>query len=221
MEFLDGYEKFIDMHRRMRSGTRLKRLSDGLGHAERTFLQNVWWPVFHDFESLHPEYEIRDYKEGYRYIDFAYIKPNFRIGIEIDGLDSHWRNISKWEFSDHCQRQNSLIIDGWYVLRFTFYDVAEHPRTCQQTIQQLLGHWQSNAVAMEQLSVAQREIVRLAFRSSHPIKPKDVSDLLDVSTKHVQRLLHVLVEERWLVPASGNARITSYILHPSRKNIRL
>jgi len=220
MKFLDGYEEFIDMHRRMRSGTRLKRLSEGLGHAELTFLQNVWWPIFHHFENLHPEYEIRDYKEGYRYIDFAYIRPNFRIGIEIDGLDSHWRNISKWQFSDHWQRQNSLVIDGWYVLRFTFPDVAEYPRTCQQTIQQLLGNWQTNAVATKQLSVAQREIVRLAFRSSHPIKPKDASDLLDISTKHVQSLLHVLVEDRWLQPASGNVRITSYILHPSRKNIR-
>jgi very-short-patch-repair endonuclease len=219
MDFIAGYEEFINTHREIRTGARLRRLRSELGHAEQKFLKNVWWPMFHHFENLHPEYEIRDYKEGYRYIDFAYILPYFRVAIEIDGLGSHWRNITKWEFSEHCQRQNSLIIDGWHVLRFTYDDVEEHPRLCQQTLQQLMGRWQ-NSASVGDLSAPEREIVRLVIQSLHPITPKDVCVLLHVCPKHGHKLLHTLVQRRWLQPASGQVRITSYKLHSSKANTK-
>lgn len=220
MDFLEEYEKFLNMHRKLRTGARLERLSSGLGHAEQKFLHNVWWPMFHHFENLHPEYEIRDYKEGSRYIDFAYVEPYFQVAIEIDGLGSHWRDITQWQFSEHCQRQNSLVIDGWHVLRFTFDDVNERPRLCQQTIQQLLGRWQSNSLDIKDLSLIEREIVRLAIRSLNPMTPKDISTIFNIGTKHAQKLLHKLVQEHWLEPASGKVRITSYKLHLSKKNIK-
>lgn len=99
MGFENEYEEFVHGHVQRRTGERLRRLHKGLGHAERRFLETVWWPTFHHFDHLHPEYEIHDYKDGYRYIDFAYIQPYFQVAIEIDGLESHWRNITKWQYS--------------------------------------------------------------------------------------------------------------------------
>jgi very-short-patch-repair endonuclease len=221
VDFIDEYEKLISSHQKLRAKSRLDRLENGLGHAEQKFLQNVWWPMHHHFENLHPEYEIRDYKEGYRYIDFAYILPYFRVAIEIDGLGPHWRNISKWQFSEQLQRQNSLSIDGWHVLRFTFDDVDEHPRLCQQTIQQLMGRWRDSTTSLQALSASEREIVRLTMLSASPITPKDVCDLLHVCNKHGQKLLHTLVQLRWLQPARGNVRITAYRLHPPKENIKM
>jgi hypothetical protein len=220
VNFDEEYEKYMKWHIGKRTGPRLERISPDLGHAEQKFLRNVWWPTFHQFENLHPEYEIRDYREGYRYIDFAYILPYFRIAIEIDGFGPHWRNISKWQFSEQYHRQNSLSIDGWHVLRFTYDDVDERARLCQQAIQQFMGRWQSTSSALEGLTASEREVVRLAIISSHSITPNDVCSLLHVCSKHGQKLLRSLVRQRWLQPASGNVRITSYRLHPSKANTK-
>ena len=75
-----------------------------------------------------------DFKDGKRYLDFAYIRPGFRICIEIDGYGPHLKNSSRWQFSDSLERQNQLVIDGWTVLRFSYDQVKEKPRRCQQFV---------------------------------------------------------------------------------------
>lgn len=221
MDFDEAYETFITGHCKRRSGERLKRLRQGHGHAEKLFLSAVWWPMFRQFSYLHPEYEIHDYKDGYRYLDFAYIQPNFRIAIEIDGFGPHWRNTSTWQFDDHCQRQNDLVIDGWYVTRVTFNQLKEQPRLCQRTIQQLLGRWLAGSEAVSGLTVFERETIRFTTKCISPITPKDICLQLGIGPDYAQRLLRGLVQKQWLLPASGNVRIRAYRLHPSRNDIRL
>jgi hypothetical protein len=219
--FTDEYEKFVSRHHQRGTDEGRRRLPEGHGHAERRFLETVWWPTFHHFDHLHPEYEVNDYKDGYRYIDFAYIQPYFQVAIEIDGLGTHWRNITKWQFSDHCQRQNHLVIDGWNVIRFTYDDVNERPRLCQQTIQQLMGRWLADASSVGKTTAYEREIIRRVVRTGRPITPRNVCELIQVGPDCAQRLLHTLTQNLWLQPASGTVRIRSYELHPSRANLKL
>jgi hypothetical protein len=68
-------------------------------------LGNVWWPLFHHFDHLHPEYEVDDFMDGKRYLDFAYIRQGARIYFEIDGYGSHLKGVSRWQFADHLERQ--------------------------------------------------------------------------------------------------------------------
>jgi hypothetical protein len=221
VDFVTECDNFIDAHRKLRTGPRLDRLTDGLGHGEIAFLKNVWWPLFHDFDHLHPEYEVRDYQGGFRYVDFAYIEPSFRIAIEIDGITTHWREITQSQFFEHVQRQNMLIIDGWHVLRFTYDSIKGNPRVCQQTVQQLMGKWRALSDEFSELSVYEREIVRYSSRALEPIRPTDVASLLHVSAKHARVLIGQLVNKRWLSPVSGTLRHNSYRLHQSRMNMRL
>lgn len=221
-EFETEYERFLQSHVKARTGTRKERLQSGHGFAEKEFLENVWWPLFHHFNQLHPEYETRDFKDGYRYIDFAYITPHYRIAIEIDGLGPHWRNITKWKFADHCQRQNQLVLDEWFVLRFPTYDVEGNPRMCQQTIQQLLGSMPSRArVAMADMNFVDRQIVLLTMRTAGPVTPLQAAEYLRVSTHCATRYMRRLCAAEWLQPASGTVRVRSYELHPSRRHLRL
>jgi very-short-patch-repair endonuclease len=220
-DFEQELERFIQSHCKRRQGERLRRLRDGLGHAEKTFLNSVWWPTFQTFDHLHPEYEVFDYKDGYRYIDFAYIQPYVRLAIEIDGFGPHWRNISRWQFADYCRRQNDLLIDGWNVLRFSYDDVSEHPRLCQQAIQQLMGRWLGIGEVERTTNATERDVIRLALRSLQPITPRDVCELLRISPAYARKTLHGLTERQWLKPATGSNRVRSYKLHPSRRNIKL
>ena len=91
MEFEKAHQSFICVHKQARTGERLRRLEEGHGQAEMMFLKQVWWPVFHHFDNLHPEYEVNDFKDGNRYLDFAYIRPAIRICFEIDGYGTHQR----------------------------------------------------------------------------------------------------------------------------------
>lgn len=224
LELSEAYRSFIRHHTRRRTGKDRERVKDGLGHAERLFLESIWWPTFAHFDGLHPEYRVLDYRDAARYIDFAYIQPNFRIAIEIDGAGTHWRYITDEQFSDHCLRQNHLVTDGWYVLRFAYRDVQHRPRLCQQTIQQLIGRLLNDANdSLSTLSSAERQIVRFVAGQGHarPVTPGEVALHLRVTNRTAIRHLKALVSQNWLAPSSGDARIRSYQLHPLRRRLRL
>ncbi|WP_436241973.1 DUF559 domain-containing protein [Paenibacillus sp. LjRoot56] len=57
-----------------------------------------------------------------------------KLAIEIDGYATHVSEISRTQFSDGLIRQNHLMIDGWKVLRFSYDDVKNRPRMCEQII---------------------------------------------------------------------------------------
>lgn len=189
---------------------------EGHAYAEKLLLEQIWWPAVGHFEYLHPEYEVFDFRDGVRYLDFAYLRGYRKVNIEVDSFGAHSRD-DRRKFSDDLQRQNHLVLDGWTVIRFSFEDVKDKPRQCQQIIQQMLGKLFGGSadVAFEALPLKQREIVRLAVRSNQPITPGEVSKLVGISNKYAHVLLQQLVEGGILLPASGNLRIRSYKLNSS------
>lgn len=210
--FEEAYAGFLTKHKSNRKGEGLRRLEQGLGHGEKLFLEYVWWPAVGHFDHLHPEYEIQDYKGGTRFLDFAYVRHPYRICLEIDGYGPHQRQINRWQFSDQRNRQNHLVLDNWKVFRFSYDEITENPKGCQQTIQQILGKWYSHAQAGRKLSVEEREIIRFAIRSKEPISTSGVCNCLDIGNRHARALLHRLKSHGILAPASGNERVTRYAL---------
>lgn len=212
MGFEEEYQTFMNDHLQARTGERLRRLQEGHGHAERMFLKQVWWPLFYHFRYLHPEYEVNDFKDGKRYLDFAYIRPVIRICFEIDGYGPHLMNISRWQFSDSLERQNQLVIDGWTVIRFSYDQVKEKPRRCQQVVQQMIGRRLGDEMDQTSLSFVEKEVLRLAIRKGEAISPIEVEKYLKLSDKTVKKILYQLVDKKLLIPASGTMRIRSYRL---------
>ncbi|MGG1552092.1 DUF559 domain-containing protein [Paenibacillus ferrarius] len=185
---------------------------EGHGHAEKLFLEQVWWPAIGRFDDLQAEYEVSDFKDGVRYLDFAYVRGNYRVCIEIDGYGAHHRELNRWQFADQLTRQNHLILDGWKILRFAYDDIREKPRRCQQLILQMMGSWFGEGQGRMKLSLEQKEILRIASQSSEPLVPVAVAERLGVSRIHAGKLLRSLVELGLLQPASGSRRIRSYAL---------
>jgi hypothetical protein len=64
--FEKSYEVFLQEHYAMRNGERLRRLKEGHGHAELLFLKQVWWKALGEFQYLHPEYEVKDFRDSTR-----------------------------------------------------------------------------------------------------------------------------------------------------------
>ncbi|MBP1965889.1 hypothetical protein J2Z65_005134 [Paenibacillus aceris] len=53
--FEQAHHKFLEGHLGRRTGERKGRLVRGHNFAEKLLLQNVWWPLFGNFDNLHSE----------------------------------------------------------------------------------------------------------------------------------------------------------------------
>ncbi|MFD0698267.1 DUF559 domain-containing protein [Paenibacillus sp. GCM10027628] len=215
--FDKAYEVYLQQHLAIRKGERLRRLREGHGHAEKLFLQLVWWKAFGDFKHLHPEYEVRDFRDGTRFIDFAFIRHSLRLAIEIDGYGTHSAQISRTQFSDQWIRQNHLIIDGWKVLRFAYDDVKDRPRMCEQMLQQFMGrYFGERSETTSKMDYIEKEVFRFALGLDRSLSPRDVSELLHVKNEKARQILRSMTVKQLLEPAGeGQQRIRYYRIAPS------
>jgi hypothetical protein len=211
------YELWMEGHRKSSKGERKRKLTNGNNHAEKLFIAQVWWPAFGHFLGLIPEYEVIDFKDGWRYLDFAYITEGMKLCIEIDGYGAHWREISRSQFSDNLMRQNHLIIDGWLVLRFSYDDIVEKPRRCQQIIQQLIGRWNMNSTANKiSVSPVEQAIYQFSREQIKPITPTIIATALGIHRKTAVKYLQSLVGKDLISPINPTAaRVSRYRVNHS------
>ena len=190
---------------------RLEILNKGLGHGTVELLRAVWFPAIGHFNDLHPEWEVRDFSNGYRYLDLAYMPGDARGGIEIQGYGPLARDLDVRRFKDLCRRHCLLALDGWTFLPIAYPSIVEEPKQCQQLILSFVGRFVATDVPAS-LSWLEAEAVRFARRLLRPITPLELAAHLRISDRHTRRILHKLVELRILDIASGEQRARTYKL---------
>ncbi|VTR35194.1 Uncharacterised protein [Actinobacillus pleuropneumoniae] len=190
---------------------RLEILNKGLGHGTVEFLRAVWFPAIGHFNDLHPEWEVRDFSNGYRYLDLAYMPGDARGGIEIQGYGPHARDLDVRRFKDLCRRHCLLALDGWTFLPIAYPSIVEEPKQCQQLILSFVGRFVATDVPAS-LSWLEAEAVRFARRLLRPITPLELAAHLRVSDRHTRRILHKLVVLQILDIASGEQRARTFKL---------
>lgn len=65
---------------------RLELLNKGLGHGTVEFLRSVWFPAVGHFDHLLPEWEVRDFNNGYRYLDLAYMPGAAKVELRFKDM---------------------------------------------------------------------------------------------------------------------------------------
>lgn len=192
---------------------RLELLKKGLGHGTMEFLRFVWFPAIGQFDHLYPEWEVRDFNNGYRYLDLAYL-PGAGIAkgaIEIQGYGPHARDLDVRRFKDLCWRHSLLALDGWTLLPVAYLSIVEEPKQCQQLVLSFVGKFITLAV-QPNLDWLEAETVRFARRLLRPFSPMELSEHLRISDRHARRVLHKLVQKQHLLVASGRERYRTYYL---------
>jgi len=192
-KFGASYESWMNAQKARSKGERKRRLTEISNHAEKMFLLQVWWPSFGHFSNLNAEFAVRDFKDGWRFLDFAFITEGYKICIEIDSYGTHWKNLDRNQFADHLIRQNHLVVDGWIVMRFSYDDVKDKPRRCQQILQQLFGRL--SGMNPTKLSPSEKAIYDLACANDSPITPSLTASKLGIHRKTAARHLHALKEK--------------------------
>ncbi|KRF18723.1 hypothetical protein ASG93_10515 [Paenibacillus sp. Soil787] len=212
-----AHENYLSQHLAIRTGERLRRLKEGHGHAEKAFLHQVWWQAFSNFNDLHPEYEVKDFRDGTRFLDFAFLRHSLKLAIEIDGYGAHSSQISRSQFADQCNRQNHLIIDGWKILRFSYDDVKDRPRMCEQTLQQFMGRYLGGTLPQNfSMSYIEKEVFRYALTLSRSLTPQDVCDVLHVEKQKARHILKDMLKKDLIqIAGKGTERIRTYRLTPA------
>lgn len=213
MRFEHAFEQFMQSQIAAETnGRRRERLEKGLGHGETEFLRSIWYPAVGHFEHLYPEWEVRDFSNGYRYLDLAYMPGAAKGVIEVQGYGSHARDIEAWRFKDLCLRHCHLALDGWVVMPIAYSSITDTPKHCQQLILSFIGKFISMSVP-EELSWLESETLRFALRLLRPFPPSELASHLKISTRYARVLLHGLNDKKLLLAMSGRERVRTYMLH--------
>ncbi|MGE8207526.1 transcriptional regulator [Heyndrickxia sp. NPDC080065] len=186
-------------------------LEKGLGHGTIEFLRLVWFPAVGNLDHLYPEWEVRDFNNGYRYLDLAYMLGESKGGIEIQGYGPQARDLDVRRFKDLCWRHSLLALDGWTFLPIAYLSIKEEPKRCQQLILSFIGKFISTDLS-SQLSWLEAEAVRFARRLLRPVTPLEFAKHLRISDRHTRRILYKLVDLQILAVASGKERARTYRL---------
>lgn len=202
------------------SPRRREILKKGLGHGTVYFLEHIWFPVVGNFDHLYPEWEVRDFNNGFRYIDVAYLPGHAKGGIEIQGYKSHARDLNVSRFKDLCWRHCLLALDGWVFLPLPYLSFEDEPEKCRQLVLSFIGKFISSEVPSE-LSWLEAETIRLARRLLRPFTPAELADHLRVSNKYARQILKRLVDANLIEVASGQSRIRTYKLTLMNRRIAI
>lgn len=213
IDFDEAYE--VWMHSLLEKETNprvLSRLENGLEHGTLEFLRSVWFPVMKNFNHLQPEWEVRDFHNGYRYLDLAYLPGNgVKGGIEIQGYGPHARDLDVRRFKDLCWRHCLLTLDDWIFLPIAYLSIKDEPKRCQQLVLSFMGKFIATDVPTS-LNWIEAETVRYARRIIRPFAPSELATHLRITDQHARRVLHSLIDQQVLHVASGTQRYRTYIL---------
>ncbi|MNN28077.1 hypothetical protein D3C81_1416350 [compost metagenome] len=174
MNFEDAHAAFIQHHLMKRTGERRGRLERGHREAEKLFCQNVWWSLRGNFDNLHPEFEVLDWRGLSYFCDFVWLTQPIKLVIEIKGFGPHVRDMDRQKYCNELNRETFLSAMGYQVISFAYDDVAHRPEICITLLRMLFSRYQSSSSPISLVSLIEREIIRLAYTLSRPLRPIDV-----------------------------------------------
>ncbi|KIL36713.1 hypothetical protein SD71_06865 [Cohnella kolymensis] len=214
MSFEQAHAAFIGSHLARRKGERRGRLERGHGHGEKLFLENVWWPLKGNFDRLHPEYEVLDWRGKSYFGDFLYVTTSGHKFIwEIKGFNTHVKELDRQGFCKECKRE--LFLEGLavHLVSFAYDDVKDEPDLLIALLRMVLSQYESGSLP-ELRSFAEKEVIRLAHFLARPIRPKDVVDRLHMNFRRAVRILQSLTEQGWFRAIKGEdgVRVVKYEL---------
>lgn len=211
--FEKEYERWMQMQIAQEDNHRRRELlQKGLSYGSVELLRTIWYPLIGNFDHLYPEWEVRDFNNGYRYLDFAFMPGGVKADIEVQDYRTHARDLDTRRFRDLCRRQSLLALDDWIFLPIAYLSIREEPEFCKQLILSFIGKFLS-CDADAQVNSMEAETIRYARRMLRPFAPLELARHLRISDRYARKILHHLVEKNLLIVAGGKLRFRTYQLN--------
>ncbi|MNP50340.1 hypothetical protein D3C76_1446000 [compost metagenome] len=118
------------------------------------------------------------------------------------------------KYANELNRDLFLQTLGFRVVSLAYDDVEKKPELCRYLLQMLFNRYQAWQQPIERPILAEKEVIRLAISSAHPISPKEVCLHFDINHRTAMRLLQSLCAKGWLrpIPSGSGQRIHRYEL---------
>jgi hypothetical protein len=172
-------------------------------------------------DDLYPEYEVRDYNDGRRFIDHAYKPDGIRLALEADGFNPHIRDIDRWDHADNMLRDKHLLADGWTVIHYSSDVIRYRSRQAQQLLRQIVWGREGRTQG-EELTIAEREAIRYGKRKGGSVSPSEVGAYLGRTRGIAANILQGLVRKQIYRPVNPESKqVRSYVLTARGRDIWL
>ncbi|MEK5033937.1 RAP domain-containing protein [Paenibacillus sp. FSL R7-0302] len=219
MGFAEEHQRWLEYHKKRRTGERLDRLDRGHRHGEQMFVERVWWPIFGKLDDLHPEYEVADWRGRPYFVDFVWKPGQVKFAIEIKGYGPHVQNTDRTRYRQELNREMYLQIAGYRVIAIPYDDLESAPEQTISLLKALLTPCllKQRAEGGCQYKRIERDMLRMASRMNGMIRPVDVVKGLGIDPRTVKKNLNSLCDKGKLAPVllQGSNRICRYELVPS------
>lgn len=216
MNYAQAHYGFIQHHLSRRTGERKGRLARGHREAEALFCRNVWWPLQGNFDQLHPEYEVLDWRGKSYFCDFVWITPLVKLVIEIKGFHAHIKNMDRQSFCYELNRETFLTAMGFHVISFAYDDIAQRPELSMTLLRMMMSRFQPVTSPVPIRGLFEQEIIRLACQLARSLRPVDVVSHLGINHRTAVRALQSLSDKGLLIPEAGpkGKHVVRYKLKP-------
>lgn len=204
MNFEELHASFIKSHIERREGERRGRLERGHREAEVLFCRNIWWPLRGNFDNLHPEFEVLDWRGQSYFCDFAWLTWSVKLVIEVKGFGPHVRDMDRQRYCNELNRETFLSALGFQVISFAYDDVARRPELCITLLRMVISRYQPESSPVRLDHVAEKEVIRLACMLARPLRPIDVKTHLSINPRTAVRTLQSLCTKGWFSPVTGS-----------------
>lgn len=219
MGFAEEHHKWLEYHKKRRTGERLDRLERGHRHGEQMFVERVWWPVFGNLNDLHPEYEVADWRGMPYFVDFVWKPGQLKFAIEVKGYGPHVTKTDRTRYRQELNRETYLQIAGYRIVAVPYDDLEAAPELTISLLKALLTPCLLKNMAEEgrEFTRVERDILRIASRKNRLLRPVDLVNELGIDPRTVKKHINALCEKGKLKPvlAQGRNRVCRYELVPS------
>lgn len=216
MGFAEEHQRWLEYHKRRRTGERLDRLDRGHRHGEQMFVERVWWPIFGKLDDLHPEYEVADWRGRPYFVDFVWKPGQVKFAIEIKGYGPHVQNTDRTRYRQELNRETYLQIAGYRVIAIPYDDLESAPEQTISLLKALLTPCllKNRSEGSEQFTRIERDILRIASRMNGLIRPVDVVKQMGINRRTAIKHLTTLCDKGKFKPVltPGSNRICRYEL---------
>lgn len=203
MGFEAAHSDFIQNHIIQRTGERRGRLERGHREAEMLFCRNVWWPLRGNFNDLHPEFEVLDWRGISYFCNFAWLPGYVKLIIEIKGYGPHVRDMDRQKYCNELNRETFLSAMGYQVISFAYDDVAQRPELCMTLLRMVFSRYHSAAATNDLETITEREIIRLSIILARPLRPIDIVRQIDINHRTAVKLLQTLCTKGYFTTIAG------------------
>lgn len=185
MGFAEEHQRWLEYHKKRRTGERLDRLDRGHRHGEQMFVERVWWPIFGKLDDLHPEYEVADWRGRPYFVDFVWKPGQVKFAIEIKGYGPHVQNTDRTRYRQELNRETYLQIAGYRVIAVPYVDLESAPEQTISLLKALLTPCllKTSSEGSGQFSRIERDILQMASRMNGMIRPVDVVKQMGINRR--------------------------------------